>query len=180
MQQYIAKHPLGSCSVRIIPLYPIQLDNSAALDAYEAECLQQAYEGVMVRTPGGRYKAGRSTVKEALLLKVKRFVDAEAVVVGVEELQHNDNEAVRDALGHSKRSSHQAGKTGAGVLGAMVVRDRHGIVFKIGTGFTAAMRAELWRQDLTGRLAKYKYQSVGTKVAPRHPVFIGFRDPADT
>lgn len=56
-----------------------------------------------------------------------------------------------------------------------------GVSFSIGTGLTAAQRQFYWneRDILPGKLIKYKFFPVGVKVAPRHPVFLGFRDKAD-
>jgi DNA ligase-1 len=134
----------------------------------------------MVRDPRGPYKHGRSTPKEGWLLKVKRFVDAEAVVIGVVEQEHNVNEATRDALGRAKRSSAKAGKRKTGMLGALLVRDvKTGVEFAIGSGFDEAARRELWLTHVVGRLVKYKSQPSGAKVAPRFPVFLGFRDEGD-
>lgn len=47
----------------------------------EEKYLSMGYEGVMLRHPNGPYKQNRSTLKEAYLVKVKRFHDAEAVVL---------------------------------------------------------------------------------------------------
>lgn len=145
--------------------------------AYEEQCLNQGYEGLILRDPNAPYKMGRSTVKEGYLLKLKRFVDAEAVVIGFEERMHNGNEATVSELGRTKRSSHKAGKSGRGDLGAITARTQAGVEFSIGTGFTDAERAALWadRGSLIGRIAKYKYFPVGVKEAPRHPVFLGWR-----
>jgi DNA ligase-1 len=151
------------------------------LDEYEAECIAEGYEGVMVRDPYGKYKYGRATAKEGYLTKIKRFEDSEAVVVGVEELMHNDNEATTDNLGHTKRSTHAAGKRPAGVLGALVCETPAGVRFNIGTGFSAEQRALLWdKPELIGKYAKYRHFAVtGVKDAPRFPVFLGFRHPED-
>jgi hypothetical protein len=73
----------------------------------------------MLRDPNGPYKFGRSTRKEGYLLKLKRFCDSEAEVIGVVELMHNGNEAKTNALGRTERSTRKAGKTGMGVLGAL-------------------------------------------------------------
>jgi DNA ligase-1 len=43
----------------------------------------QGYEGIMLRDPQGAYKFGRSTLKEQLLVKVKRFQDSEARILAV-------------------------------------------------------------------------------------------------
>jgi DNA ligase-1 len=167
---------------------PVQLvaqklvHNEEELLAAEQDYLDRGFEGAMVRSVDGPYKCGRSTVKEGHLLKMKRFLDAEAEIIGYEELQHNENEKTTDALGHSKRSTAKAGKTGGGVLGTLLVRDpKTGVEFGIGGGFTADDRVRLWaeRETLVGRLAKYKYFPIGAKEAPRFPVFLSFRDPDD-
>jgi DNA ligase-1 len=151
------------------------VSSMAELDEFEAECLTQGFEGVILRHPDGVYKHGRSTAKEGLLLKVKRYVDSEAEVVGVEELMHNANSAFENELGYTARSTAKEGLVPAGVLGALICRTVKGVEFKIGTGFTAEMRATLWDKNLVGKLAKYKHFEVGAKDAPRHPVFLGFR-----
>lgn len=160
----------------------VQLLNEAALLKYEAEKLSAGYEGIMLRDPMGEYKQGRSTFKEGWLLKLKRFEDSEAEVLGYELMMHNANEAVRNELGHLERSSHQAGKIPLNMLGALNVRDlKTGVTFDIGTGFTSAQRADLYRgrHKLKGKLVKYKFQPTGVKDKPRFPVFIGFRDRQD-
>ncbi len=115
-------------------------------------------------------------------MKLKRFTDAEFEVIGYEERMENTNEAFTNELGRTKRSSHQEGKIGRGDLGALVLRDAQGLVFKVGTGFDDQQRASLWEardRDLIGRLAKIKFFAIGVKDAPRHPVFISFRPDID-
>jgi DNA ligase 1 len=158
-------------------LDPVRIEDPDALLVYEEKCLAEGHEGVMLRSPDGGYKHGRSTVNQGWLLKLKRFEDSEAEVIGTVELQHNENEATQDALGHTKRSTAKAGKVAGGVLGALVCRTPDGIEFEIGTGFTAADRAEMWerRARLVGKIAKYRHQPHGAKEKPRCPVFLGFR-----
>lgn len=160
----------------------VLINNDFELLDYENECLLKGFEGVMLRDPNGLYKQGRSTLKEGGLLKVKRFTDSEAVVIGVEEFMHNGNEAELDERGYTKRSSAQANKIPAGMLGALRVKDwKTGIEFSIGTGFTKQQRAEFWNSsaDLIGKFVKYKHFEIGVKEAPRFPVFIGFRNQID-
>lgn len=159
------------------------------LDEFEGRCLELGYEGVMLRHPESPYKFGRGTLKAHDLMKLKRFADAEAKVVGVYEQQHNTNEAKRDALGRIERSSHKAGKVGKGVLGGLTVVGINGPYkgkgFNIGTGFDDAQRAALWREAgpsgdlLNGTIVKYKYFPSGSKDAPRFPVFLGWRAKGD-
>ena len=163
-------------------LYPMQVNNADQLMAYEKFCLDQGYEGVMLRAPRGLYKSGRSTLKEGLLLKLKRFCDSEAVILGVEELEHNLNEPTTSELGLQRRSSHASGQVAANTMGSLIVRDQvSGVDFKIGSGFTQEQRDFLWthRAASVGKVVVYKYLPVGVKDKPRHPVFKGFRDAVD-
>ena len=68
---------------------------------FEKFCLECGYEGVILRQEFAPYKRGRSTAKEQYLLKLKRFEDDEAVVIGFEERMHNGNEAVISELGRT-------------------------------------------------------------------------------
>ena len=141
--------------------------------AYEKKQLDLGYEGTMLNDPGASYKFGRATPKGGELLKVKRFVDSEAVVIGVEEEMFNGNAAETNELGRTKRSTAKAGLVGKGTMGALIVRDvKTGVEFNIGTGFTAEDRAATWP---IGTIVKYKYFPVGVKDKPRHPVYLGLR-----
>lgn len=156
--------------------------NLAVLEQFENAALAEGYEGLMIRYLEHAYKYGRSTSKEAILLKLKRFSDSEATVLSVAELQHNGNAATLDELGRSRRAAHKAGKLAGGTLGALRVRDlRSGVEFDVGTGFDAAERADLWaRQDsIIGSVIKYRFFPGGVKDKPRFPVFCGFRHSID-
>lgn len=160
----------------------VMVKDENELQGFEEGALEQGYEGVMLRAPHGRYKFGRCGKTDPWLLKLKRFADSEAEVLGVVEQMHNTNEDIRDALGRAKRSSAKAGKVGAGVLGALNVCDVHtNVSFDIGTGWTNEERAELWdrRRSLRGLILKYKYFPTGSKDKPRFPVFLGWRDAFD-
>lgn len=162
------------------PLSQVPLHSMEELRTFEANCLEQGYEGVILRSADGWYKQGRSTVNEGLLLKVKTFLDAECTVIGFEERMANLNVATISETGHTKRSSHKANKVGRGDLGALLV-DWNGIQFSIGTGFTDAEREQIWdnREKHHGQLVKFRYFPVGGYEAPRHPVFQGFRSQID-
>jgi DNA ligase-1 len=103
-------------------------------------------EGLMVREPGSRYEAGRSTS----LLKVKTFHDADAVVVG-----------------------HAAGKgRHKGRLGALVVRLPDGTEFSVGTGFTDKQRDA---PPSVGSTITFRYQELSDGGVPRFPSFVRLR-----
>lgn len=137
-------------------------------------------EGVMTRDPQGRYKEGRSTAKEQILIKHKLFEDAEFEIIGTYELQKNTNPAMTNLLGRTERSTAQIGKVGLNTLGGLDLHDPSGQFadFSCGTGFDAALRDELWsrRDSLVGQQAKIKYFPSGSDTRPRFPVFLGIRD----
>jgi DNA ligase-1 len=167
----------------VVLVLPTKLNNRAEVEAYEQECLDSGFEGVILRTGDSPYKSGRSTLNEGYLIKVKRFEDSECEILGFEELMNNNNVATKDNFGRSERSSHKANLSGAGVLGCFQVRDiKTGQEFSIGTGLDAAQR-KLYYDNFTtmclGKIAKYKFFSVGVKDLPRHPVFLGFRSKED-
>jgi DNA ligase-1 len=158
--------------------------NIHELTKFEDEAVSAGHEGIMVRSLNGPYKCGRATFKSQDLIKVKRFVDSEAVITGFEEKLHNANEAEIDALGHTKRSSAKAGMRPAGTLGALLVRDIHdGREFSIGTGIglNDELKLEIWNnQDkYINCIICYSFQRVGSKDRPRIPSFKGFRHERD-
>jgi DNA ligase-1 len=146
----------------------------------------EGFEGTMIRRADGKdcYKASRSTNKEVYLCKIKDFADDEAVILDFVERQHNGNEATKDNLGHTKRSSHLENMLGRGDLGAIVVKsDKFSEPFNIGSGFDDALRAEMWnnRDEYLGKLVTFTHQPSGAKAEgkPRFPVFKAFREEWD-
>ncbi|MFO0841102.1 MAG: DNA ligase [Gemmataceae bacterium] len=118
----------------------------AELDRVE----QLGGEGLMLRQPGSLYCAGRS----ATLLKVKRFLDAEAVVVGLEP-------------GKGKHK---------GKMGALSVKLPDGTLFSLGTGFSDAERAN---PPGLGAVVTFRYQELSDGGVPRFPSFVRVRADAD-
>ena len=167
---------IANSSELFVPVPHIEVRTEAELLHLEDEALLNGYEGLMLRDPHGPYKFGRSTTREGTLLKMKRRLQSEAIIIGFEEQMHNANEATTNALGRTERSSHQANLIPTGVLGAFTVRDG-GVEFSVGTGFTYEDRTQFWRRrhELIGSIITYEYLPIGVKDKPRHPVFLGFR-----
>jgi DNA ligase-1 len=119
------------------------------LDALRAELSRiegLGGEGLMLRQPGSKYVAGRSST----LLKVKTFHDAEATVIG-----------------------HQAGAgRHKGRLGALLVRLPDGTDFAIGTGFSDREREN---PPAIGATVTFRYQELSEAGVPRFPSWVGVR-----
>ena len=172
----------GKASVQIVQ--HVTVNSAEELSELEAAWLAEGHEGVMVRSIDGRYKEGRSTIKECILQKVKRFRDGEAKIIGTFEEMENTNEAKKNALGRTERSTEKAGKIGKGTLGGFEVEGVSvyaGVKFSIGCGFTKQQREYLWakRSSLIGQLVVFKYFPLGSDTKPRFPVWKGFRDARD-
>ncbi len=161
-------------------LYPEMIESAEDVYTLQERWQSEGYEGVMLRDPEGTYKMGRASVKENILLKVKEFKDSEGVVTGFKEKMHNFNEPVRNIFGHIERKGGQGGLEPAGVLGSFII-EWEGQELKCGSGLNDEQRKEIWdnQEKYVGKLVKFKYMSHGVKDLPRHPIFLGFRDPDD-
>lgn len=163
---------------------PCRLETYEGLEQYEDMVLGMGYEGVITRKPSGLYKFGRSTKRDQGMLKLKRFTDAEAEVIGFVELMRNTNPDVRDNFGRAKRSKAQDGLVPGGTLGTLECRDLlTGIEFEIGMfkGLSSEDKQAIWdnRDDFMGKLVKYQHLAHGAVDKPRHSKFLGWRDRAD-
>lgn len=168
----------GQPQVVVLEQTPIRSEQE--LRDMEKFVLDKGVEGLMIRDAKARYKQGRSTLKEAIIMKLKRFSDDEAVVVGFEEKLINTNEKLKNELGYSQRSQAQEGMVGGDTLGALVCECK-GIRFTMGSGFDDRGRAEVWanKEKYLGKLAKFKHFAIGQKDSYRFPIFQGWRDEDD-
>ena len=142
--------------------------------------LELGGEGLILRSPIGKYKYGRSTPKEQLSVKLKFFQQNEFEVIGFTERMHNANQAKINELGLQERSSHKDNLIPMNTLGSLILKYGDDS-FQMGTGFTDEQRQEIWdnRDKYLGKLASVRYMSVGLKDKPRVPSFIGWRDNDD-
>ncbi len=159
-----------------------EVQNLAEFLAFEEKCLAQGFEGIMGRRIDGVYKHDRSTFKEHILLKLKRFEDIEAVITGFVEAETNLNVATKDAFGHTKRSSAKAGKVGNGRVGTFLVElgGRQDVPIPTGA-FKHAELVEIWENQTKylGKFLKIRHFPYGAKDGLRLPRALGFRDAMD-
>ena len=160
---------------------------------YEQEMLDDGYEGIVIRDVNAPYKFGRSTVKEQGLLKLKRFSDAEAIVEAVSEAYENKNEAYTNMIGLTERATLKENKVPKGAVGAFLCSTLKDIVvngekIKKGTriivsaGKLTKREREYFfknKDEVIGRVIKFKYFSKGVKDTFRFPTFQSFRDKED-
>lgn len=145
----------------------------------EAMYLAMGYEGLILRNPKGVYKNGRSTLNEGYLMKLKRFVDGEAIVLRLEEAQQNNNELTRDELGRAKRASNQENKSGKGMIGTIIGLDKTWGEIRISPGIMPhSERMALWHSphSILGRTIHWRSFGYGVMNAPRFARYYGIRE----
>jgi DNA ligase-1 len=163
----------------------IKVTSLEELLSIEERWINEGYEGAMLRSPNGKYKCNRATVKEGLLYKLKRFEDAEALIVRIHEQMRNDNEAYENDLGFTVRTQHQENKTGKGIMGKITVQDVVSkATFDIGTGigWDLAFRTEMFNNPdkyLNKAVITYKHLPHGNYDVPRNASMKGFREDWD-
>ena len=144
------------------------IGSAEELQTFWNNCVAKGYEGAMVRSLDGPYKRGRSTLKQGYLVKLKGWLDDEAKIIGFEELHTNED------AGNSKRKENLVP---ANTLGALVVKWR-GLTFRIGSGFSMAMRSKIWQSKAAyvGKSVTFKYQEKTKYGVPRFPIFKTIRE----
>lgn len=164
----------------IITLHQELCTSKEQVDKLLQRELELGGEGLILRSPIGKYKYGRSTPKEQLSVKLKFFQQDEFEVIGFTERMHNANQAKINELGLQERSSHKDNLIPMNTLGSLILKYGDDS-FQMGTGFTDEQRQKIWdnRDKYLGKFASVRYMSVGLKDKPRVPSFIGWRDKED-
>jgi DNA ligase-1 len=140
------KHP----SVVLAPTHRVADDADVA--QWHAEFVKQGYEGAIIRTSNGKYKAGHRSKD---LLKLKSFVDAEFKICDVE-----------DGVGKD-----------AG-LAIFVCVTKEGNEFRARPEGTVEARAQMFkdRKKLVNKLLVVRYQNMSDDLVPRFPIGVVIRD----
>jgi DNA ligase-1 len=182
VQQLAASMPTTVVGqLRIVPNMLVK--NMAELRGLDEQFIDYGFEGTIVRDPKGLHKQGRSTVREGGLLRIKHFVEEEAVVLALQEGQTNMNEATINALGYTERSTHQANMAPNGMIGALLCKDaKTGDEIVVSAGSMTHEERRAWFEDpslIVGKTIKYKSFKHGVKDKPRFPTFQSIRMEAD-
>ena len=151
------------------------VNNEEELLAFEETQLNLGAEGIITRDPNSFYKQGRVTTRSQEVMRLKRFVHEEGIILKIIEGESNGNEATINELGHTERSSHQENMTPNGMVGSLIVRSLvNDSIDKIGAGcMTHEERVFYFNNphELIGKIAKYKHFPKGVKDKKRFPLF---------
>ena len=149
-------------NIRLMDSITVNLDTNAGhdqLDRYAKDCVQQGYEGIMIKDLESGYKCSRNTA----WLKWKPTITVDLEVIDVEE-------------GTGRNT---------GSLGALVCQGQDNglnITVNVGSGFSDADRDSLWRDRsmVIGRtveiLCDVITQNQDGTYSLRFPRFVRFRD----
>ncbi len=143
MQQLVEQS--ASPYLAVINQYRVA-DNGGLMQRLQS-VIDDGGEGLMLHRATALYRHGRSDD----LLKLKRFSDAEATVIGY-----------RPGKGKF-----------AGMTGSLKLRNDDGVVFFVGSGFTIQQRAD--PPPISSRIT-YRYQGFTKNGVPRFAVFLRVRD----
>ena len=180
------KHP----RIHLVPL--VVADDLEELQGYISYYFDLGYEGAIIRNPNAPYKPGRATKKGQELWRVKPWADAEILVTGVSEGEINTNEAKKNALGRTERSSAKAGMVANGQIGSIqgvMLADFHDpftgkllfpkdLPVTVGSGEMTVAEAEYYFRnphEIVGHIVKFKHMTHGVKDKPRFPTYISHR-----
>jgi DNA ligase-1 len=167
--------------LRVVPCF--EVNSMAQLNELDDLWLEQGYEGSILRDPLGMHKQGRSTVREAGLLRIKRFIEEDAVVLSITEGQRNDNEAFENELGQTARSTHAENMVFNGMVGSLECRVvKTGQLITVGPGCMSHESRKHYFSNpdqLIGQTIKYKFFPKGIKDKPRFPTFQAIRSAED-
>lgn len=155
------------------------VSNYEQLLEYEQAMLDNGYEGLVLRSFRHRYKNGRSTIREQGMVKVKRFIDEEAIIITVLPARINIADRSTDELGYSRTSHCQDDFIDSDMVGAFeCYSDRYTETFKISArSVPEAELRKLWtkRDKLINQPVTFKHFSYGAKDRPRHGIFKALR-----
>jgi DNA ligase-1 len=172
---------LGHPQIKLVPYRTLAW--AEEVEAFDAENLGAGYEGTILRNPRSAHKPGRPGKKEQQLMRIKRFTDAEAVVLEVVEGRTNLNEAVTNALGRTERSSHAENQVPNGLVGSLTCRDLEtGMTITVSPGEMDHTERRFYfenQSEIVGKTITYKSFRQGVKVLPRFPTFKHIRSSED-
>lgn len=180
--------------------YRNQLDNSGLLrfERYEAVeqvgiesaddarrlfdiSIEDGFEGVMLRCPDARYKHGRSTINEGLILKFKDFHTVDGVIVEVVQRRKLKEgiERTETLTGHMERVHTKDSYELDEMVGAFRIRFEDGSESEVnyGRGFPHEIRRQHWqdRDSLLGQHVEVRHLPHGAKDGIRIGTLLRFR-----
>ena len=193
---YLGSTSFGAMTQRL-HLVPYRIiNNKTEAEAFISKCLDDNYEGAIFRNPRSKIKPGRPGKSEQQYMRYKPWMDSEMRVTSVIEGMANQNEAKKNSLGNTERSSAKAGLVPNGQIGALMgvlledikhplngsVLFKAGLEIKVSKGkLTTAQAKRLFQkqEDIVGHIIKFQHMAHGVKDLPRFGGYVSHRLPQD-
>jgi len=153
--------------------------------AFYEEALKEGHcDGLILRSPMGRYKCGRATINEGLGYKLKPFETIDSAIIGVVQATEVDPRAEKtiNELGRSTTSKKLGDRILIEKASAFVVK-YEGKDLKVTIAMTDIEKEEIWKNkdSYIGRWIEFKAMRVGMLEdgLPRHPTTLRMRTDKD-
>lgn len=183
-----------SKNIRVIKSKVVK--NMQELLEFEDKCLNEGYEGIIIRDTEALYKYGRCGKTHMGAWRVKRFIEEEILCTSIEEGTSNHNEKTKNELGRSERSSHQENLVPNGKVGTIIgtllkdVLDPQTKKLLIAKGTEVNVspgkmtdEERKWyfenRKEIIGEVVKFKLFPKGIKDQPRFATFVTIKNKND-
>lgn len=172
---------IGDGRVHVMPSSLVH--NMWQLEELDAKHVADGYEGSCFRDPLGMHKEGRSSPTQGGLLRIKRFIEEEAIVTGIIEGNSNENEAIINELGRTERSTHQENMVPNGMVGALsCIEVKTGMAITVSAGsMDHSDRVKFFQNPelILQKMIKFKHFPKGRKVLPRFPTYVAIKMESD-
>lgn len=137
-------------------------------------------DGLILRSPSGKYKTGRGTMKEGLIFKLKPYETFDQKIIGIEEGTNVDPNAEKkvNELGRSVTSKKKGDRILAGWAKNFIVMHEGKTKLSVSIKETKEMKTYIWnhQDEYIGKTVEYKGLMIGAKDLPRHPVQVRMRE----
>lgn len=157
---------------------------------FENRLLSLDNEGLIIRNQNLKYVYGKSS-KQGEILRLKRYISEEGIIIGFTTIRKNNNISVRNSLGLLEKSSHKHNLVATEDIATFRIKMVKDVVdpwskrllFHRGQEATISAitipveeRASVYhnRNNLIGKMIKFKSFPKGTKDKPRFAVFESF------
>lgn len=182
---------LSHVAIHLVPYSVVK--SRAEADAAVANRLNAGYEGVIWRNPAALVKPGRaSAINAQEYLRTKPWADAEILVTGITEGEKNGNEAKKNTLGRTERSSAKGGMIPNGQVGSIqgtMLADfidpitkkllfPKGMPVTVSSGAMSVEEAIYFfnhPEEIVGHIVKFQHMTHGVKDQPRFPGYLSHR-----
>jgi DNA ligase-1 len=137
---------------KVLMTISYRVESEADIAVKYKSCLNDNFEGSMIKHPEGLYTFSRSTA----WLKYKPFITDEFEVLGTFE--------------GKARSKHE------GKLGGLILKVADGLTCQVGSGFSDEQREVFWKTPPINRIVEIEFKERTPDGMLREPVFVRVRD----